>query len=321
MSRRQLPPRPSVEQARKQAKDLHRAGREGKPEALSRISDSHPRRAAGSSGPLALHDAQWVLAREYGFASWPALVDHIQLIERVQRDVSSLAPRELVALLAVRDWRVYGAVSRHLADTMDACRAAVLDGMRHHNPKVRRACALLLDHTADDHCIEPLRELLRDPVARVRTAALHSLMCQQCKPEPLRYDAAPDLIDFATRDPSARVRRAAVAGLAAQPPDRRIVAILDQVLREQADVNGLHRMAMKILGRHLVAEPLHSVIERATGTSDERLRRVALKELSRRRPDRRVAAALGQLLRREPEGPVHHMARRVRAAHADAGPA
>ena len=76
MSRRQLPQRPSVEQARKQAKDLHRAAREREPEALSRIRASHPRRAAGSSEPLALHDAQWVLAREHGFASWPAFVEH-----------------------------------------------------------------------------------------------------------------------------------------------------------------------------------------------------------------------------------------------------
>ncbi len=108
MPRRQLPQRPSVEQARKQAKDLHRAGLEREPEALSRIRGSHPRRAAGSSEPLALHDAQWVLAREYGFASWPAVVEHSELIERVRSDDCSLAPRELVALLAVRDWRVYG---------------------------------------------------------------------------------------------------------------------------------------------------------------------------------------------------------------------
>lgn len=54
-------------------------------EALARVSEvvSQP------TLPLKLHDAQFVVVREYGFASWPKLVEHLQLrrpADRVQRE-------------------------------------------------------------------------------------------------------------------------------------------------------------------------------------------------------------------------------------------
>ena len=57
----------NLEQLRKQAKELARAARTGDPEALARIGDL----------PLKLASAQTVLAREQGFASWPALVHEL----------------------------------------------------------------------------------------------------------------------------------------------------------------------------------------------------------------------------------------------------
>lgn len=54
----------NLEQLRKQAKELARAARTGDSEALARIGDL----------PVKLASAQTVLAREQGFASWPALV-------------------------------------------------------------------------------------------------------------------------------------------------------------------------------------------------------------------------------------------------------
>ncbi len=68
-----LPHRPSLEQLRKQAKDLLRAWRDGDAAAATRVR-AHK---TGASEP-ALTDAQFALAREYGFESWPTLVHHVE---------------------------------------------------------------------------------------------------------------------------------------------------------------------------------------------------------------------------------------------------
>jgi hypothetical protein len=68
-----LPVRPSLEQLRKQAKELLQQVRSGVTSAVSRLQRYKP----GSSKPI-LADSQYVIAREYGFESWPKLVQHIQ---------------------------------------------------------------------------------------------------------------------------------------------------------------------------------------------------------------------------------------------------
>jgi ankyrin repeat protein len=78
-----LPARPDPEQLRKQAKDLLKSHRSGNAEALRRFQENHPD-FSGASAPeiqavaVALADAQLVLAREYGFASWPKLKEHVE---------------------------------------------------------------------------------------------------------------------------------------------------------------------------------------------------------------------------------------------------
>jgi hypothetical protein len=69
----QLPPRPSLEQLRKQAKDLLRACRHGDAVALERVRRHKPQQNKPS-----LTDAQFALAREHGFESWPRLVHHVE---------------------------------------------------------------------------------------------------------------------------------------------------------------------------------------------------------------------------------------------------
>src|SRR5437773_888007 len=84
MSDRSLPPRPDWDQLRRQAKELRDAARAGEAPALGRVG-----RHAGGSDPLTLATAQRVIAREYGFASWPRLKAEIEtrtrdLAERVE---------------------------------------------------------------------------------------------------------------------------------------------------------------------------------------------------------------------------------------------
>jgi ankyrin repeat protein len=79
-----LPAVPNLEQQRKRAKDLLKALRAGDAEALVRVRRSHPRLAGSRSQTIVadaqLTDAQWVIAREYGFASWARLKAHIEAL-------------------------------------------------------------------------------------------------------------------------------------------------------------------------------------------------------------------------------------------------
>jgi len=79
----ELPARPSLEQLRKQAKELLKAYRADDLTALARLQ-SHKPHLSGRDGPHAatLADAQFILAREHGFESWPKLKRHITLIQR-----------------------------------------------------------------------------------------------------------------------------------------------------------------------------------------------------------------------------------------------
>jgi ankyrin repeat protein len=71
--RRSLPARPDLAQQKKLAKELLRAFRDDDAEAIARIRAELPDKST-----ISLADAQFVLARENGFASWRELKDHIE---------------------------------------------------------------------------------------------------------------------------------------------------------------------------------------------------------------------------------------------------
>ena len=82
-----LSPRISLEQSRKQAKELVRAFRAGDPKALDRIRWNHPRFRGLTDAEIqkrkfALADAQLVIARLHYIESWPRLLRHIEALER-----------------------------------------------------------------------------------------------------------------------------------------------------------------------------------------------------------------------------------------------
>ena len=77
-----IPARPSLEQYRKQAKDLLKERVRLLPEAFQRIRRHHPRLRNLSDGELrraafTLSDAQLVLAREHAFKTWPEFARHL----------------------------------------------------------------------------------------------------------------------------------------------------------------------------------------------------------------------------------------------------
>ena len=91
----QLPARPSLEQLRKQAKDLLRACQDGVAAAAERIRRHRPEATDPS-----LADAQFALAREYGFESWPELVHHVDAANSADLDHFNDIARDLVVAYA-----------------------------------------------------------------------------------------------------------------------------------------------------------------------------------------------------------------------------
>jgi hypothetical protein len=87
-----LPARPSLEQLRKQAKELLRACRDGDGAALERVRRHKPQAADPS-----LADAQFALAREHGFDSWPRLVHHVESANPSDLDHFDSLAHDLVA--------------------------------------------------------------------------------------------------------------------------------------------------------------------------------------------------------------------------------
>src|SRR5262245_10789267 len=69
-----LPARPSLESLRKQAKKLARDVVAGDGDAIARVRAQLP----NAGLPLSQRDAQLVLAREYGFHGWQALVIEVK---------------------------------------------------------------------------------------------------------------------------------------------------------------------------------------------------------------------------------------------------
>jgi ankyrin repeat protein len=92
MDAKQLSTRPSLEQFRKQAKDLLKDHVSSA--AIRRIRKFHPRlgkltEAQIAEAKFSLADAQWVIAREHAFESWPKFAKHIQELVRSGSQVST----------------------------------------------------------------------------------------------------------------------------------------------------------------------------------------------------------------------------------------
>jgi ankyrin repeat protein len=85
MDRKPLPARPSLEQYKKQAKELLKAYRSADVGTIRRVKRNHPRFEKLSEpgfdiSKFALTDARLVIAREHGFESWPKFAQRIEVI-------------------------------------------------------------------------------------------------------------------------------------------------------------------------------------------------------------------------------------------------
>ena len=85
---------------------------------------------------------------------------------------------------------------------------ALIWGLSHENPVVRRCCLELLDQHPDPRAVPHILAALDDPVPRVRWHAVHALLCDACKDGGsfLTPEIASRLALVASEDPSAKVR-------------------------------------------------------------------------------------------------------------------
>jgi hypothetical protein len=121
MSEQALPDRPDAAQLRRLAKELRAAARDGDPSAVQRLRnyvDVDP-------AAVSLSAAQLVVAREYGFASWPRLMEHVEARRLGLPVFSGLPPTRAVAASALERGQsvvLAGRVTRVASDAQDGGR-------------------------------------------------------------------------------------------------------------------------------------------------------------------------------------------------------
>jgi ankyrin repeat protein len=113
MPEKQLPSRPSLEQYKKQAKDLLHQSKTSVPEAVQRFRKSLPPQKL-SRGKFSLTDAQLVIAREHGFESWPRFTRAIESLR-----YQSSAEAQSNPVTAFIEAASVPKVGAHVAGTLD----------------------------------------------------------------------------------------------------------------------------------------------------------------------------------------------------------
>jgi hypothetical protein len=243
-----LPKRPSLDHLRREARLLQRACRAGDASAIARLTA-----ALGDIEPetVALSRAQTVVARDYGFASWPKLAAEVEA-RRAKRpaptreDAVALSeqwfalaeldsPRSLNKAMCVGKGRLEAAreVMRGDAARYLAFQQALIRGLA-STARDRFECAHALDIFGDESTRAPLVPLMDDPVPRVRWMAMHALTCHACgaKPAILDVQIRARIIEAARSDPNVRVRFHAAHALAAAGEISAIPVLREVLARE-----------------------------------------------------------------------------------------
>jgi hypothetical protein len=243
------------------ARSLQTDCRAGEAEALARLASAFP---SADGARLLLAKALAVIAREHGYPSWPRLKAEVErrlaaakgkgaakavrsaekaaIVEVLCAELTELAssgdpvavarrrPLGRTLNLAVRDQIASRPqVWAKLVDLLIA-------GLGHSNPAVRHSCAHDLDTYDDGRAIAALAPLIDDPVPRVRSMAMHALVCDACKaaPQPWARDICRRVAARALTDASVNVRRHAVVHIARCEPAL-AVQTLTAVLEREAD--------------------------------------------------------------------------------------
>ena len=86
-----LPPNPHLDHLKKQAKDLLKSFQAGDSQICASVQQHLPRFSRLSPNGFTLHDAQHVIARQYGFDNWSALRQAIKEMAATRHPASAMA--------------------------------------------------------------------------------------------------------------------------------------------------------------------------------------------------------------------------------------
>src|SRR5262245_49673106 len=127
---RQLRDRPDLDHLKRQAKALLEAFLAGERDAIAEV---HAHYHDANPATFALHDAQLVIARAYGFDSWPKLKAYVDgaTVRRLRELVRTGDLGQVRAMLKVRP---------------ELARGALLEAVLHHAPEMVR---VLMEHGAN----------------------------------------------------------------------------------------------------------------------------------------------------------------------------
>ena len=129
------------------------------------------------------------------------------------------------------------------------------EALRDPDPNVRRQAARTLDHLPlDEETAQALIDLARvEQIPRVRSAAVHELACEGCKPEAREFsiDVIGFLMDVLANDPSAEVRRQTIEGLRQVNHEQRVRDALRAALNDASKkVRGKAAYVLPLMERH-----------------------------------------------------------------------
>ncbi|MFN8493308.1 MAG: HEAT repeat domain-containing protein [Caldilineaceae bacterium] len=149
----------------------------------------------------------------------------------------------LVTQLAVRDPHICVPTSMALQQAGPSAIPALLAGLTHTHPRVRRACVDIIDHGgygADGRCITALLPLLHDPVPHIRRAVWHTLFCERCQDVTKcavlpteKLDQVALLIEVGLHDPNPKLRGQLIDELRRHQADGRARAALENLKEGQ----------------------------------------------------------------------------------------
>lgn len=158
-----------------------------------------------------------------------------QLAQQGQQQVELFD--QLVEQLSQRDPQVLVPATWGLQQAGPAAIPALLSGLTHSHPRVRRNCVDIIDHGgygADGRCIAALLPLLHDPVPHIRRAVWHTLFCERCqdvsKCEVLpseKLDRVALLIEIGLHDSNPKLRGQLIEDLRQQWADPRAQLALE----------------------------------------------------------------------------------------------
>ena len=171
----ELAARPSLEQYKKQAKELLRAVEARNSDALDALRRWHPRfrkltpeQISGQLSAVTLADSQLVLARAHAFPSWPKFAAHLETLQTLRTLEDPAAPADVV-----RDpeslFLEFASVERHGWHGSGSLQQANLILSRY--PHVATASIYSAAVLADEPTLRSLLE--RDPAVATKTGGPH----------------------------------------------------------------------------------------------------------------------------------------------------